>query len=110
MTAITAYAWALAVCIILFLLALLISNLVPYTPSGRDRLTRRVVFWVFCALTPCVSFAINAIVAQSFRIHAQRAAFMGQSAIAAGCALLLFILVGLVLSRAYQRSKISSWF
>lgn len=108
---ITAYVVALVIMIVFFLLAVVISNNIPYVKGASDKLRRRVWFWVLAVLTPVISIIYNAsFIMPSIRIPSMRNAYFAQSCIAAGAAFLLFVLVGLLLSKSFSHSKISSWF
>lgn len=107
---IVAYTWSVIVLVVFFLAAVFVSNSIAYRPGGGDDTSRRIWFWVLCALTPLVSFGINSIVAGGIRVPAHRMNYLANAGIGAGAAVVLFILMGFVLSRAFSRSKISSWF
>lgn len=107
---VVAYTWAAVVLVVFFLIAVFISNAISYRPGGGDVTQRKIVFWIFCVLTPAVTFGINAIIAHDINVPTARDSYLAQGAIAAGAAFVLFFLMGVVLSKAFSRSKISSWF
>ena len=107
---VTAYVWSLVVFVIFFLVTILLSNMIPYKPNDRGAGTRRTIFWVFAALTFAVSFLINIAVASGIAIASQKEKYIDNSIIGAGAALVLFIILGLVISKACSKTKVGTWF
>lgn len=105
---IVAYGIGIGVMIILFLIALLTSNNVPFIPGGADVSKRRSIFWIWCALTPIVVFAINMIFYSQIEVPAQAKNYLTASFISAAIALVLFILVGIVIGFS-SRGKLQRW-
>lgn len=105
---IVAWSIALGFMILFFLIALLWSNSVPYRPGGSDNVKRRVIFWVWCALTPLCSFGINWIVAGGAQTPAEKIDYMAAAGIAAVVALVLFIIVGAIVGFS-ATGKLRRW-
>lgn len=103
-------AWSVAFgfMLLFLLLALLLSNNVPYMPGGRDKSKRRVQFWIFCALTPLFAFGVNAIITTGIDVPALRTDYLVASGIAAGVALLVFVIIGAVISKS-SSGKLQDW-
>ena len=96
--------------VLFFLIALFIANATSYRPDGSDKTTRRIWFWVFAALTPVVGFLINFLVANGIELANEKSSYLTHAGIAAGIALELYIIIGLVISKIFSRSKVSTWF
>lgn len=106
----TAYIWAVIVLVALFFTAIVQANMVPYHPKGTDISKRKAGFWICCILAPVIGFVINWIVAQGISIPSTRDKYVLHAGIAAGCTLIVFIILGFCLSKAFARKKIGTWF
>ena len=107
---VTAYIWSLVVFVIFFLVTIIISNMVPYKPNNTGAGKRRIVFWVFAVLTFAISFLINIAVASNIAVQSIKDEYINNSIIGAGAAIVLFILIGLVISKACPKTKVGTWF
>lgn len=107
---ITAYIWALVVCLVLLLVAVVISSMIPNKPGNADKSQRRTVYWVCFVITVALAFGINFFLASKINIPSKHGAYITATAISTGCAAVLYILIGFVLSKAMKLSKIGSWF
>ncbi len=105
---IVAWSIALGFMILFFLIAVLQANSVPFQPGCGDITKRRVIFWVWCVLTPLISFGVNAIVAGQIEVPAHRNMYLTASGIAAGVALVVFVLVGAIIGFS-ARGKLRRW-
>lgn len=103
------YVWALVTMIVLFLLAVLIANMIQYKPNDPGTTARRIWFWILCALTGALAFVINFSISES-ALPAYKPSLQMHSGIAAGVAVVLYIIVGFVVSKAFSRSKVGTWF
>ena len=107
---VTAYIWSLVVFVIFFLVTIIISNMVPYKPNNTGAGKRRIVFWVFAVLTFAISFLINIAVASNIAVQSIKDEYINNSIIGSGAAIVLFILIGLVISKACPKTKVGTWF
>lgn len=107
---VTAYIWSLVVFVIFFLVTIIISNMVPYKPNNTGAGKRRIVFWVFAVLTFAISFLINIAVASNITVQSIKDEYINNSIIGSGAAIVLFILIGLVISKACPKTKVGTWF
>lgn len=106
----TAYVWASVILIVMFLVAILSANLISYKPGGSDNSSRKVWFWVLAVLTPVIAFVVNFINSTSIHVKSANNEYVLHSGIAAGVVFVVFIVLGLLLSKAFSRTKLSSWF
>lgn len=106
----TAYVWALVVFIIFFLVAILVSNMIPYKPNDNGAGKRKIIFWVFAALTFVISFIINWSIANGIDIPSVKDEYTTNTIISSCAGLVLFIVLGLVISKSCPKTKIGTWF
>lgn len=106
----TAYIWSAVVFIIFFLVVILIANMVPYKPNNTGRITRRIWFWVFSVITFAVAFLINLAVAGGIAIQSQKDEYINNSIIGACAAFVLYVVLGLVISKIFPKTKVGTWF
>ena len=105
-----AYIWAIVITAVLFLVAVVVSNLILFKPNGSDIRSRKVCFWVLCVLTPILSLVVNYIIAQGIKVSANQDAYILHTLISSGVAFVVFLGVGFGLSKIFSRSKIGTWF
>lgn len=104
------YLVAIIVFVVMFLLAVVVSQLISFKPDRTDVAARKVWFWVFAALTLVGSFAIDFFVnVHSVTVPALYSKFLMHSCIAAFSAFALYIILGLIISKS-TRGKLASWF
>ena len=104
------YTWAFVILIVFFLISMGIAFSIPIKPDMSDRLTRKVWFWVMCALTPVCAFFLNFILCPADQLPEVHSNYMAQSGISAGLVFVIFILIGFGISKSAPRSKMGSWF
>lgn len=107
---ITAYIVSASVLIVMFIIALVSAQMISFAPDHSDVPRRRVWFWICCLLTPVIAFCVNySLFYEDITVPTAKDAYILASGIGAGVVLVLFILVGLGLSRS-SRGKLASWF
>ena len=98
------------VMVVFFTVAVVVGNSTPYKPDASDIKTRRVWFWIMAILTPFISIIINYFGAQELQMQSHRFQYFMVSCVAAGIALAVYILVGLIVSKAFKTKKVGTWF
>lgn len=106
----TAYVWAIIISLVLFLIAALIAYMIPNKPGGKDIKDRKVWYWVLFVAVICVSFGVNYIIGADIKIPTKHAAYLTASAIATGVGAVLYLILGILLSKMMPKSKPGSWF
>jgi hypothetical protein len=106
----SAYMWSCVVLVVFFLLAILIANMILFKPHNTGVTQRRVWFWILCVATGIVGFLINYAIGSGISVPSIQANYYMHSGIAAGASVLVFIILGFVLSRIFSNSKIGTWF
>lgn len=107
---VTAYTWSAITMIIFCLLAVVVAYVTPYQKGGFDVTKCKMWFWIFAALTPVVAFIINYYHSQDIQVVAHKNSFLMHSGIAAGVAFVLFIVIGVIVSKTAPRTKLGRWF
>lgn len=106
----SAYMWAIVIMIVFFILAVVIANLIVYKPKNPGTTARRLWFWSLCVATGVVAFVANFIKGNSISVPSLQSSYHMHSAIAAASAVILYILVGFVVSKLFANSKVGTWF
>lgn len=106
----SAYMLSGVVMVVCFLLAVLIANMILFKPRDPGVTKRRIWFWILCAATGVIGFLINFVIAQGITIPNVHANYLMHSGIATGVSVVLYIIVGFVLSKIFPKSKIGTWF
>ena len=113
----TAYLWTAVVAVVFFLVAVLAANMILYKPNNPGTTARRIWFWILAVLTPIVGFIVNYIYlgvvknsGETIVTAASESKFMLHSCIAAGVFFVAFIALGFVLSKAFKKTKVGTWF
>lgn len=104
------YMWALVVFAVAFLLAIVFSNMVLYKPNNPGVATRRIIFWVLGVLTCIVSFVVNYILANDILISTEHTKYITHAGIASGAVLVLYIVLGFIISKIFHNKRIGTWF
>lgn len=106
-----AYMFAIAVGAAMLLIASLISSTISYQGGAnpKDPGQRKMVFWIFCALTPVLIYLLGvSVIAPSDALGNKK--FMDAIGIATGAGLGLYLVVGFVLAKVFKNGKLGNWF
>lgn len=106
----TAYMWALIVMVVCFLIATLISNMILYKPNNPGTTAKRIWFWVLCVASAIIGFIINYTKGMAITVPSVQSNFFMHAGIAAGVSLVVYILLGFIISKIFPNSKIGAWF
>lgn len=106
----SAYMWAVVTMAIFFLIAVLSANLIIFKPNDTGTTKRRIWFWVLFAFTGIVSFLINYIISTGVEVPSVKSDYLMHSGIACGVALLLYVVLGFIVSTIFKNSKVGTWF
>ncbi|MDE6379196.1 MAG: hypothetical protein K2L11_01890 [Muribaculaceae bacterium] len=105
-----AYIWAIVISLVLLLLAAIIAYMIPNKPRGKDIAQRRTWYWVLFVIVIVASFGLNAWIANGILIPSKHAAYLTAAAIATGVAAVIYLVLGIGLSKGMKKSKLGSWF
>ena len=106
----SAYMWAMVTMAIFFLIAVLSANMIIFKPNNPGTTARRIWFWVLFALTGVSGFLINAAISSKVEVPSIKSDYLMHSGIACGVALVLYVLLGFVISKIFKNSKVGTWF
>lgn len=106
----SAYMWALIIMVGCFLLATVIANLILFKPNNPGTTQRRIWFWVLCVASGIIGFIINFFIGKNISVPTIQSSYFMHAGIAAGVSVLLYIIVGFVVSKMFPNSKVGTWF
>lgn len=108
-----AIAYIIGVCatVVMLLISMLVANLISYRPDNGDIKTRKIWFWILGAITPVVSFLVSFFfVYLDIKGHAKQESFMTAMVIATISSFVLYVVLGIVLSKVKKHGKMGNWF
>ena len=106
-----AYMFAIAVAAGMLLLAALISSMISYQGGAnpKDPGQRKLVFWIFCALTPVLIYLLGvSVIAPADALGNKK--FMDAIGLGTGAGLGIYLVAGFVLAKVFKNGKIGNWF
>jgi sulfoxide reductase heme-binding subunit YedZ len=109
---ITPYVITLTTSFIYLLIAIGIALLIPYEVALRpsDPLKRRIVFWVFAAITPATGFLLGYFVFKPELNIMLVNKYVQALSIGTGVSFVFFLLTGFILSKIFKNGKLGHWF
>ncbi|MBD5310284.1 MAG: hypothetical protein HDS10_07700 [Bacteroides sp.] len=105
-----AYVWAIVISLAFLLIAVIIANLISNKPGGKDVSQRRVWFWVCLVLALAVMLTVNLITAYGIHIPTRHSDYITATGLSTALGALIYVGLGMGLSKGMSRSKIGSWF
>jgi quinol-cytochrome oxidoreductase complex cytochrome b subunit len=109
-----AYIISIVVAIIVLLIAALISNAIKFEGGAhpKDPGKRKMAFWILMILAPVLTYVLGALIfAPDESVNQiEHDEFMSALSIAVGVSLVVYIILGFVLSKAMKNGKIGHWF
>lgn len=105
-----AYVWAFSVATVMFIIAIVVANLIPFKPDDPGTAKRRVVFWVLCAVTVVASFLINYYVASGIEVSSYRSTYLTHTAVSAVASGVAYAVVGFIIAKCSPSSKVGTIF
>lgn len=110
---ISAYIWGITMLIVTLSIASLISTRIKYElgPNPHDPSKRRLCYWLCFVACIALAFAMPYIfVYDGIKVPTQRSAYFLHMAISTGVMGVLYIALGLLISRIWRHGKLSNWF
>lgn len=107
------YVIALIVLAVCMLLSVVVANAIAYEPgvNPRDGKKRKTWFWVFSVLPVICTFILGYVmVYKDITIPSAADSAMLHLCISSVAGTVLYIVIGFVLSKAFKRSKLGTWF
>ena len=116
--------------LVFVLLAVLVANMIKFDPGAnpKDKQKRRLWFWILAVLATIVSFVliyvvfppicsievfqtIKGVKQDEIKVFTQNLhSYNLWSGISTGATFVIYVLVGLVLSKLFKTKKIGNWF
>ncbi len=92
-------------------LSVFVANGIKFQPDSSDVKSRKTWFWIISFLAPLLTFALAYIMIYSgLKVPAQKQACMIAMCIAAGVSWVIYVILGLVVSKAFKNKKVGNWF
>jgi len=107
------YIFALIFTGVFLLIAVVISNMIKFQagPNPKDAGRRRMWFWIFAILGPVSFYLYNFLmVISTIKKGPAADKFSMHPPIATAIILVLYILIGFILSKSMKRGKLGNWF
>jgi len=107
------YVIAVVFAIVFLLIAALVSNAIKYEGGAKpkDPVKRRRWFWILCAIAPIVLLVYNfVVVLPNIQRGPASSKFGAHPFIGLGVCLIVYILVGFIISKAMKHGKLGHWF
>ncbi len=99
---------ASAIC---FGVATCIANATLYRPDSSDIAKRKVWFWVMFVISILLPLGINFVIAQNLNSTTNATyTYFKHACIADAVFAVIFILLGLIVSKTFSTKKVGSWF
>lgn len=108
-----AYIMAVAFSLGFLIIAAIISSLIKFEGGSnpKDKRNRKICFWTFAALIPELIFSVGFFLMRSgIKIPSKQVEFTMHLGIATAVGLILYVLLGFILSRIFKNGKIGHWF
>ncbi|RYD99013.1 MAG: hypothetical protein EOP50_04555 [Sphingobacteriales bacterium] len=112
MESMSAYIVSIVTALTFVLIAALISVSIKFEGGSnpRDHKKRKMWFWTLCVLAPVVNFLLGFYVFMPDGNRMITDEFTTALAIGTGVALVLYIVLGFVLSKMFRHGKLGNWF
>lgn len=105
-----AYIWAIVISLVFLVISAIVANMISNKPGGRDIKQRRTWYWILFVLALVVMIGINIFLAYTIKVPTRHSAYMTATGISTAVGAVLYILLGVFLSKGLSRSKLGSWF
>jgi uncharacterized membrane protein len=106
----SAYMWSFVTMAVCFGFAVISANMILYKSNNTGVTKRRIWFWALCVATGVVSYLINSYISSGITVPTKKTEYDMHSAIAAVCVIVVYFILGFVLSKVCKNSKIGTWF
>ena len=105
------YICAIVASVVALILAIVLSNGVSFQPDLSDVGKRKGIFWVSSIVAPIVSAALAfLLVYMDLKTGSKKSAFMLHMAIGLAVSWVVYVVLGVIVSKANKQGKLGSWF
>jgi cytochrome bd-type quinol oxidase subunit 2 len=108
----SAYVMAIVIALVFLLIAAVISNLIKYEGGShpKDPGKRKMWFWIFAIISPIIIFLIGFLVVRTgIKVPSARESYTTALSLGTGLSFILYVVLGLILSKIFKHSKIGNW-
>lgn len=99
------------VSVIILLVSVLIANKIEFQPDTSDVKSRKTWFWIISILAPVLTFLLGyLLVYMGLKVPSQKTAAMTAMLISAGVSWAVYLVLGIIVSKAFKSKKVGSWF
>lgn len=110
---VSAYIIGLIICVVFLAISALVANLIAYDASKdrKDIGKRRLWFWIFGIFVPIFIFLVSWLaVYNDLKVPSQRVSYMSAMGISSASMFVLYVILGILISKVMKKSKLGSWF
>lgn len=110
---VSAYVIGVAVSIVMLAIAAIISSAIKYQPGSnpKDPRKRKVTFWICAVFALILPFIVAYIFEyQGIKVKSKQEGYLLAMAISSILSLILYIVIGIVISKTSGHGKLSNWF
>jgi len=107
------YVFAVIAAVIMLALAILIASSIKYQPgpNPKDSSKRKLWFWILAILTPVSFYMYNLLlVTPGIKAGPAMNKFFMHSALSPVVSFVLFLILGITISKLFKRKKVGTWF
>lgn len=105
------YVIAIIAAIVALLIAIMFSKGVDFRPNMSDVSKRKTIFWLVSILSIVLSVAVAfACVYTDCKTGSKKSAFMLHESIGAALSWIIYLVLGIIISKANPKGKLGSWF
>lgn len=108
-----AYILGVAISLFFLLISAIVSNYAIIFEGGsnpRDKQKRRLWYWIFCVLSVIVTAGVGFIISSKIEVPTTQKNFNMALLIAMGIGLVLYVILGFILSKVFKHGKLGHWF
>lgn len=107
-----AYILGVAISLVFLLISAIVSNAIKFEGGSnpRDKQKRRLWYWIFCVLSVIVTAVVGFIISSNIAVPGIQKKFNMALLIAMGIGLVLYIVLGFILSKVFKNGKLGHWF
>lgn len=108
----SAYIVTIITALAFLLITTFVAIAIPYEAGSRPRdpRKRRAWFWILAILNPLAAFLLGYLVFKPDANVLVVSRYMTALSIGTGIGFIVYIILGFILSRMFQKSKLGNWF
>lgn len=104
------YFLTFAISAICFGVAVWVANATLYRPDSSDISKRKIWFWVMFVISILLPIIVNYFIASGLDTQRDTYSYFKHSCIADAVFAVVYILLGIIISKSFSTKKVGSWF